>query len=568
MDSLKVRFTAARRSAIAQTFRSLNPEQLEGALTTEGPLLLLAGAGSGKPTVLIHRIANLLRFGRGSDCDEVPPWVTEEDTVFLERCAGGAPCDDDRLTRLCAVDPAPPWSVLAITFTNRAANELKARLEQMLGPAARDIWASTFHSACLRILRREIDRLGFSRSFTIYDDDDSVHVIKDVLKELNLDDKLYPPKTVLGYISRAKDAMQDPEQFSNTLSASGDFRLRSIARIYESYQRRLREADALDFDDLIYCTVLLLQKHEDVRRRYQNQFRYVLVDEYQDTNRLQYRLTALLAGGHRNLCVVGDDDQSIYRFRGATIENILSFEEQFPGARVIRLEQNYRSTQNILKAANAVIANNLGRKGKNLWTKHPAGARITLHTAMDEKDEAQYVAGRLLAAYAQGRPWKDHAILYRMNAQSNQLEYAFKRNGIPYRVFGGIRFFDRAEIKDMLAYLILLHNPADDLRLKRIINSPPRGIGARTVELASDLAAARSLPLFEIVRNAQDYPELRAAAPRLSAFAQLLESLRALAQTMPLPDLYEELMEKTVTCRPWRRKTHWRTAPGGERARN
>ena len=544
----EIRFAAARRRAIARDFYRLNAQQQEAVLTTQGPLLLLAGAGSGKTTVLINRIANLMRYGRGSDSPEVPQWVTPDDLAFLEGCAQGTELsqeDRERRERLCCLDPAQPWTILAITFTNKAAGELKDRLTRMLGPAGEDVWASTFHSACVRILRRDIEKLGFASSFTIYDSDDSLRVIKESMKHLNMDDKQFPPRSVLGYISRAKDAMLLADEYLAQCKASGDFRLTKIANIYMEYQRRLWEANALDFDDIILHTVRLLQQFEDVREFYQKKFRYVLIDEYQDTNHLQYLLASLLAGGYQNFCVVGDDDQSIYRFRGATIENILSFEQQYQGCRVIRLEENYRSTRHILEASNAVIRNNQGRKGKELWTKAGDGDKLTLYTAMNENDEAQYVAARILEDYSQGRRWKDHAILYRMNAQSNQMENACKKNGIPYRIIGGTRFFDRAEVKDMVAYLAVLNNPEDDLRLTRIINNPPRGIGAKTVETAQEIARREGVSLFAVIDNARMYPELDRAAAKLAQFSGMMGELAQQAQTMPLPDFYEELIART-----------------------
>ena len=541
----ELRFAKARRGAIAREFAHLNPEQQRAVLATEGPLLLLAGAGSGKTTVLIHRIANLMKYGRGSDSPEVPERVTEDDLRFLEEYAASGAGDRARQEALCRLEPAAPWTILAITFTNKAAGELKERLERMLGPAANDIWASTFHSACVRILRRDIEKLGFSSSFTIYDTDDSLRVVKDCLKDLNIDEKQFPPRSVLGYISRAKDAMKLAEEYLADCERAGDFRLTKIAKVYVEYQRRLWEASALDFDDIILHTVRLLQQHEDVRAFYQRKFRYVLIDEYQDTNNLQYLLASTLAGGYENFCVVGDDDQSIYRFRGATIENILSFEEQYKGCRVIRLEENYRSTRHILEASNAVIRNNQGRKGKELWTRAGEGEKLQLYTAMNENDEAQYVAARILEDYSQGRHWKDHAVLYRMNAQSNQVEQAFKRNGIPYRIIGGTRFFDRAEVKDMIAYLAVLNNPEDDLRLTRIINNPPRGIGAKTVETAQEIARREGVSLFAVIDNARMYPELDRAAAKLAQFSGMMGELAQQAQTMPLPDFYEELLART-----------------------
>ena len=542
----ELRFCRARRAVIELDFPTLNPEQRRAALATEGPLLLLAGAGSGKTTVLIHRVANLMKYGRGSDSDEVPGWVTEDDLAFLEAYAAHPlPDGKSEAERLCKLEPAMPWSIIAITFTNKAAGELKERLERMLGPTANDVWASTFHSACVKILRRDIEKLGFDRSFTIYDSADSERVVKDVLKDQRIDDKAFPARSVLSAISRAKDSMLSGPEYLAQCEKAGDFRLTKIAKVYVEYERRLREANALDFDDLILDTVRLLRDFEDVRGYYQNKFRYVLIDEYQDTNNLQYQLAALLAGKWEHICVGGDDDQSIYRFRGATIENILSFEHQYQGARVIRLEQNYRSTQNILGASNAVIRNNQGRKGKELWTDHAAGDKVQVYTAMNESDEAQYVAAQILGDFAQGRRWKDHAVLYRMNAQSNQIEQAFKRNGVPYRIIGGTRFFDRAEVKDMLAYLCAVNNPADDLRLVRILNNPPRGIGPATVQRAQAIAAAEHCPVWEVIRNARAYPELQKAAARLAQFADLMSGLRRQAVELPLPDFYEEVVSRT-----------------------
>ncbi|MCD7948006.1 MAG: UvrD-helicase domain-containing protein [Oscillospiraceae bacterium] len=545
-QTMELRFCKARRAAISLDFQALNPEQRNAVLATEGPLLLLAGAGSGKTTVLIHRIANLIRYGSGADSDDVPAWVTEDDLLFLEAyIASPAPAEKSRVERICALEPAAPWSILAITFTNKAAGELKARLEHVLGAQANDIWASTFHAACLRILRRDIERLGYGSNFTIYDTADSERVIKAILKDLRLDDKTFAPRSMLGYISRAKDAMKLAADYSGECQKTGDYRLQNIAKIYAEYEKRLKDANALDFDDIILQTVRLLLQFDDVRGYYQRKFRYVLIDEYQDTNNLQYLLASTLAGGYENFCVVGDDDQSIYRFRGATIENILSFEKQYPTARVIRLEENYRSTGNILGASNAVIRNNEGRKGKELWTKQESGVPVCLHTATDERDEARFIAAQVFADYNEGQSWGDHAVLYRLNAQSNQLEEAFKRNGIPYRIIGGTRFFDRAEIKDMLAYLCVVHFPDDNLRLTRIINQPPRGIGARTVELATSIAAEEGLSIWQVITQAREYPALQKAAPKLAAFVALIEELQKQAAALPLPELYEQVVDRT-----------------------
>ena len=546
MEDFKQRYIAARRAVIAQDLQRLNPMQRQAAMTTEGPLLLLAGAGSGKTTVLIQRVYNLLTYGRGSDSDEVPVWATEEDLQFLESFPARPTEEDVRRARhLCAVDVPRPWEIIAITFTNKAAGELKDRLAARLGPEANEVWASTFHSACVRILRRDIDRLGFDKDFTIYDTDDSKRVIKDVLKEKHLDEKTYPPRSVLAAISHSKDQYESIEDFAKRAEAANDWRMKDYAKIYEAYEKKLRTANALDFDDIIYHTVTLLQREPEVLDYYQHKFRYVLVDEYQDTNHLQYLLTSLLAGGYQNLCVVGDDDQSIYRFRGANIENILNFEEQYPKARTIRLEQNYRSTQNILDAANAVIKNNRGRKGKTLWTDNGGGDVVTVKTTFNESDEANYVAGDILMGVNRGRSFRDTAVLYRMNAQSNALEYAMKRNGIPYKVVGGMKFFDRAEVKDMLAYLCVLNNPMDDLRLRRIINNPPRGIGATTLDKVGALAESQGASLYEILRNADLFPELKSAASKLLKFADLIDGLRRAGTELALPEFYDAVCDQT-----------------------
>ena len=545
-EGFETRFLTARRNYIAAQFSNLNEMQRQAVLTTEGPLLLLAGAGSGKTTVLINRIANLIRFGSGSDSELIPDTITEEDLKFLENLHDPiSDFDRHRADLLCAVNPAAPWSIIAITFTNKAANELKERLVRMLDSHAQDVWAMTFHSACCRILRRDIERLGYTSHFTIYDSSDSERVLKEIIKEMGLDDKTFPVKYVLGAISREKDAMTTPERMLERAENVNDLRALHIDKAYKTYQQRLKENNALDFDDIIFLTVKLLQENEDIRTHYQRKFRYVLVDEYQDTNHMQYLLTSLRAGGHENICVVGDDDQSIYRFRGATIENILNFEKQYRGSRTIRLEQNYRSTQSILNAANSVIAHNLGRKGKRLWTANGAGDPVTIYEASDEGTEANFVASQIIAK-SNGKNFGDYAILYRTNAQSNAIEYAFKRNGIPYRIIGGTRFFDRAEVKDMLAYLCVINNRADDLRLKRIINNPPRGLGTKTIETAERLAQSAEIPLYSVVSDPYSYGPLEKPAAKLMQFTVMIEELAQLLDDgMSLPEFYDEVMRRT-----------------------
>ena len=545
-EELLSRFISARRRYIESCFSQLNSMQQQAVLTTQGPLLLLAGAGSGKTTVLINRIANLIRFGNGSDSNLVPDFITEEDVLFMEGLQQPvSELDSHRADLLCAVEPPAPWNVIAITFTNKAANELKNRLESMLGPQGQDVWAMTFHSACCRILRRDIEKLGYTSSFTIYDSADSERIMKDIIKDMGLDDKTFPAKYVLAVISREKDAMVYPDDLLDRAEMVNDMRLLHIAKAYKRYQTRLRENNALDFDDIILRTVELLQNFEEVRTYYQRKFRYVLVDEYQDTNHLQYLLTSLLAGGYENICVVGDDDQSIYRFRGATIANILDFEKQYKGSRIIRLEQNYRSTQAILNAANAVISHNIGRKGKRLWTSNGAGDPLILFEADNEGGEANYVASQIIAR-SKGKNFKDYAILYRTNAQSNALEYAFKRNAIPYRVIGGMRFFDRAEIKDMLAYLCVINNRSDDLRLKRIINNPARGLGPKAMDVAQRLADAQGNGLYQIVSDPYSYGPLEKMAGKFMQFTIMIEELAQLLDDgMSLPEFYEQVMLRT-----------------------
>ena len=540
-DDFTRRFAAARRQIIEKEYRNLNAEQREAVLTTEGPLLLLAGAGSGKTTVLIHRVENLLLYGRGSDTDELPFGADDAMLTTLEDAAAGRTEVTSAVRRLCEVEPAMPWQVLAITFTNKAADELKTRLEAKLGASGRDVWALTFHGTCVRILRRDADRLGFPKSFTIYDQADSVSVMKRVLRDMNLDEKVFPPKSVLAAASRYKDQMIAPESLAAREERTGDIRRLRTAQACAAYAKRLKEAGAMDFDDLIYYTVRLLQENADVLAYYQKKFRYVLIDEYQDTNHLQYLFAALLAGGSRNICVVGDDDQSIYKFRGATIENILSFEKQYPDARVIRLEQNYRSTGNILAAANAVISNNRERKGKTLWTAQGTGEKITLYQAFNEDDEADYVARVICNSR---RPRREFAVLYRTNAQSRSIELALKRRRVAYRIFGGTRFFDRAEVKDLLAYLNVIANPTDETRLLRIVNEPPRGIGATSLEKIRAAAAEENIPLFEAMQTASHRAGI-SAGKKMEEFCRMISELQEKVASLPLDEFYDAVVERT-----------------------
>ena len=538
-------FLALRKAHIEREFSFLNDMQKKAVFKTEGPLLLLAGAGSGKTTVIINRIANIIKYGNAYNSDVIPQNITDSDYEILKAYSDTR--DEflkDAADAVCAESPAEPWSVIAITFTNKAANELKERLTRAIGEKADDVWALTFHSACVRILRRNIDRIGYSSSFTIYDAQDSERVVKDVLGELNLDTKIFPPKGVLNVIGRAKDRMLTPEKFAE--QTDGNVKNEKIAEIYKKYQARLKQANALDFDDIIMFTVTLLSENPDVLSYYHRKFKYVLVDEYQDTSNAQFLLTELLAGGSGNICVVGDDDQSIYSFRGATIENILSFEEQFASAEVIRLEQNYRSTTKILDVANTVIKNNSGRKGKNLWTDEGVGELPVIYNAADERDESEYITEQILSLKSEGKSFSDCTILYRTNAQSMQLERSLSRSGIAYRIFGGMRFFDRAEIKDILAYLCIISNPTDTLRLKRIINVPARKIGDKTVSVLEQVAARENTYPFDIARRARTYPEFTsAAASALENFAAFIDELKNLSGDIPLSELYDLLLEKS-----------------------
>lgn len=482
---------------------ALNEMQQQAVECTEGPLLILAGAGSGKTTVLVNRVQHII-----------------EDGLAL------------------------PWQVLAITFTNKAAGELKERLIRAIGEEASSIWAFTFHSCCARILRRFGDRIGYSNHFTIYDTDDQKRVMKHCQKSLGLTDKIIHHKSILSAVSTAKDSLIDYNEYKK--EAVNDFRKSKIADCYEMYQKELLKSDAMDFDDIIFNTVKLLQENDDVLELYQKQFRYVMVDEYQDTSHAQYVLVSLLAGGYKNICVVGDDDQSIYRFRGATIENILSFEKQYSNARVIRLEQNYRSTQNILDGANSVISNNKNRKGKNLWTAAGAGDKIILNTVNSEADESAFIADEILKNVDTGRKMSDHAVLYRTNAQSRNLEITLTKSGIPHKIIGGNRFFDRKEIKDIISYFAVINNPADNVRLQRIINVPKRGIGDTMFANVLDISTGLGISAFEVCERSDEFQKTLRSAQKLQNFTNMIKHFQKLLDDkMPLADLLQEIISET-----------------------
>ena len=543
MPDITTEYLALRDQYIEARFARLNTVQRQAVFATEGPLLILAGAGSGKTTVLVNRIANIIRFGSAHGSRKLPRPVTEADLNDL-RTAVANGRDLPRETAYLAVRPARPWNVLAITFTNKAAGELKERLRAMLGDTlGGDVNASTFHSACVRMLRRDAERIGFPKSFTIYDSDDQQRVIKQIYKDLMIDDKFLPVKSAIAQISSFKDKLMSAEEVAGEPFANTKAQL--ISKIYTAYAGRLKTAGAMDFDDLIFHTVRLLQNDAEAREYYQNRFRYVVVDEYQDTSVAQFHLVRLLAGGTNNVCVVGDDDQSIYKFRGATIENILNFEKVFSGAKTIRLEQNYRSTANILNAANSVIKNNMGRKGKTLWTESGDGEKVHHYTATNEQDEASHIADVIGEHLREGASLKDHAVLYRMNAQSNPIETYFARAGIPYRIVGGQRFFDRKEVKDINSYLAVIVNPRDDVRLRRIINEPARKIGMTTIDKIGELASAAGVPMMEIIAHVRDYPALQRAAAPLERFYEMYRELCDLSISEPLDVFVGDVIKKS-----------------------
>lgn len=480
----------------------LNERQKEAVLATEGPVLVLAGAGSGKTTVLVNRIAYMI---------------------------------SEKHIR--------PWNILAITFTNKAAREMKDRIERLLGDTAKDMWIGTFHSVCVRILRSCIDLLGYSRDFVIYDTADTKTVMKECLRELDIDEKSFPVRNVLSIISNAKNDLMDAATFENVYKS--DYRMSIIAKIYYRYQTKLRKNNAVDFDDIILNTVKILSENPDVLSKYQDKFQYILVDEYQDTNNSQYLLINLLAQANRNLCVVGDDDQSIYKFRGANIGNILNFEDDYSDVQKITLDQNYRSTQNILDAANSVISNNKGRMGKSLWTSNGDGNKVFVYTGTNEYDEARYIARQIKKHFDEQGSFSDCAILYRTNAQSRVIEEMLMRESVPYKVLSGLRFYDRKEIKDIIAYLRVVYNPNDDVSLARIINEPKRKIGNATLEKARNIAREKETSLYDVISHADDYPEFKTAIKKLLSFSGIIQSLIKLKDTVTIEDLTGRILNDT-----------------------
>ncbi len=542
----KSRYLAAKKALFDRKFGFLNEKQREAVYTINGPLLVLAGAGTGKTTLLVNRIAYILRYGNAYFSDLVPLPCDEETVRGLEQAESCGSEELDRLLDSFSVSDCAPWNILSITFTNKAAGEMKTRLEKLIGEAAKDLWCGTFHSMCLRILRTHADKIGFDRSFAIYDTEDSKKIISDCMKQMNIDDKVIPQKFIMNQISMAKNRLMTPHDFDAEVGS--DYKLQQVSSIYTLYQSKLEESMAVDFDDIIMKTVLLLRQNEEVRDHYQNKFHYVLVDEFQDTNYAQFELALLLSGGYGNLMVVGDDDQSIYKFRGATIENILHFDEKVPGAKVIKLEENYRSTSHILNAANSVIRHNFGRRGKELWSRKGEGEKVFIKQFDNQNEEAKFIVNKMMElVIREKRKYSDFAVLYRTNAQSNSIENVLMKSGIPYRVIGGRRFYERKEIKDILAYLCVVNNPSDNLRLERIINEPKRKIGDATMAAVRAIAESGTAEggMFSVMEHADEYPSVSKAQGKFAPFVTLIHSLQKMAQTEKLSEVVRAVIEKS-----------------------
>ena len=542
-EDMFAEIASLRREIIEKEFSSLNEMQQQAVYQVTGPLLVLAGAGSGKTTVLVNRIANLLRWGSAYETDIVYGQYSDNDIGEMRSAAEGKTRLSDDLAERLSVGRPDPWRILAITFTNKAAGELKERICAKVGDQGLDIWASTFHSACGRILRANASLLGYSSHFTVYDSDDQKRLVKECMKSIGIDEKILPPREVMSVISGAKDEMMTPADFAKF--AANDSRLISIHKVYKLYQERLISADAMDFDDMILNTVILFRNNPDVLDKYSSKFKFIMVDEYQDTNLVQYELVRLLSVVHNNICVVGDDDQSIYKFRGATIRNILEFEDSFPGAVTKKLEQNYRSTGNILSAANSVIKNNSQRKDKTLWTDNPKGERIVRFNAYDEHDEARFIANTVLDGAAAGKSYSDYAVLYRMNSQSQVIERAFVRAGIPYRIIGGRRFYERREIRDMIAYLSVISNHNDNVRLKRIINIPKRGIGDKSAANIEEIGNMLGQSMFDVMMHSDEYEALSRSRQNLEDFCSVINDMtELLGSGLAVSEMYDRLVER------------------------
>ena len=544
MQTLEKRYLLAKRRLFDIAYSELNDMQRAAVFNVNGPLLVLAGAGSGKTTVLVKRIAYIIKYGNAYFNNEVPHGLTEDRVARLEAAAQLTKAEIEEILPEFISSPCPPWRMLAITFTNKAANEIKARLASAFNDESisSEIWAGTFHSVCMRILRTHYELCGLKTGFTIYDADDTKKAVQAVMKELNIDDKMLPLKSVISRISKAKENLQSPEAFE--AEYGGDFRMAYISRIYKKYEERMRASNALDFDDIILRTVELLRDNKDIREKYAGRFLYTSIDEFQDTNSAQFLLTNLLSITHRNLMVVGDDDQSIYRFRGATVENILGFDKEYTDAKVIKLEQNYRSTQNILDAANHVIAHNDSRHGKTLWTDNNMGEKIRVRKLENQDREARFIADTVAEMVAkQGKKYSDFAVLYRTNAQANSIETVLAKSGVPYRVLGGTRFADRKEIRDIVAYLQLINNHSDRERLLRIINEPRRGIGDKTLSGIAQIALEQGTSMFSVIENADKYAALSRSASSLLEFAAVINRLTALSEAVSLDELVKQTLD-------------------------